>query len=229
LGTFEEALAVTTERNVQYLQRRVANNYAVCLMELGQEAKAIGILHEWLSGADMHDRLFLEGNLALALLAMNRFSDAARIGEGLIGRNQVLKMPWLEAFALTLVGLDGLARGDLETACDCAEQTRKIVGNRRFMVSDQSHVDGFIAKVDASNGELDRALRRLDLAYHSSSRINFGGAMRLQLSQVELLLAFDRPRALDVARNLRSTAEKAGASSIVLRLQRIVGSPLTGR
>jgi tetratricopeptide (TPR) repeat protein len=229
LGTFEEALAVTTERNVEYLQRRVANNYAVCLMELGQEAKAIGILHEWLSGADMHDRLFLEGNLALALLAMNRFSDAARIGEGLIGRNQVLKMPWLEAFALTLVGLDGLARGDLETACDCAEQTRKIVGNRRFMVSDQSHVDGFIAKVDASNGELDRALRRLDLAYHSSSRINFGGAMRLQLSQVELLLAFDRPRALDVARNLRSTAEKAGASSIVLRLQRIVGSPLTGR
>jgi hypothetical protein len=169
-------------------------------------------------GADGHDTLFLEGNLALVFLTTGRHEAAARIGESLLGHNQLLRMPWLQAFSESIVGFYKISVGAFHEAEALAETVHHVIGNRKYLVSDQSYIESFLAKVDAIRGERQTALQRLAAAQTALAPVNFVGSLRVGLDRIEILSILNPSSASDELLKLRVAAQRAGAFPLVERM-----------
>ncbi|HEY8485189.1 MAG TPA: AAA family ATPase [Longimicrobiales bacterium] len=202
------------------------NSLGVVLTEKGDHAEAERLFREALgiaaaAGAN-HELPIFYCNLSVLYYEVPDLRRAREAAERFLSCPQTEGTLWGLIMVWGILGLCALEEGDVAEAERCRREVLTHLGARDYWVTDLSYPEMLLARCAALEGEVERAVSRLERVIAAYQERDVFCCSRLELERARLLLDRDPEEARRVAGRIRGRAAAMGARPLVAKADAIL-------
>ena len=148
--------------------------------------------------------------------------EAEKEARNLIEMNRTLSNLWFDLTAWSILGLCALDRGAVEEARRCREEVLRRYQGKDFWISDVSYAEIFLARLSSLEGNVERAVERLEQAIAAYEDRDVLCRSRMQLERARLLRELDPAESRREAEAVLERAREMGARPLMEKAEAIL-------
>lgn len=220
--------SLTTARRLAQTRNTLKsrNNLSVVYLERGDYERSEEMIRELIQFAEesmaKRELLFAYGNLAVLCAEKSEWQEAERAATEALVLGKEVPNRWCDITAWAIIGLCALEYRRMDKVKCCREKVLAHFDGREFWAADASYAEIFLSRVYEREGEVDRALERLDRAIAAYAGRDVFCRSRLRLERARLLADRDPEVAWREAGEVRDFASRVGARPLVEKADRIL-------
>jgi len=169
-----------------------------------------------------HESIIAKTNQLVMTYERGRSESLFALSERILADNNMVKNRWCDLTAWSILGLCALDRGAVEEARRCREEVLRRYQGKDFWISDVSYAEIFLARLSSLEGNVERAVERLEQAIAAYEDRDVLCRSRMQLERARLLRELDPAESRREAEAVLERAREMGARPLIEKAEAIL-------